>query len=610
MFKRKEIAFWLLYISALLVFVLRPFQYERPVLYFILMAVVVAIIGVQVVSTLHDKRNTAFMLFKIILVGLTTQWTQLLVFPESMIATDPWYHQMVISKIMRGEAVSAVDYYGTLAFHFIVGGTSSLFGITQKWAMMLFVGIPYMAGMAIIIYNLGKLVHTYKVGLMSALALSMASMFIYYGIELIPSSLAIMLMMVAIYLIIQGSRKKQGSYIKYGIAFILLVSITFISSLVVIFSIGLLGLLWIGMLIYSKAIQKTAIAYNSFLIIGIAYGVMVLTWWIFGTGQAGTIVRFIGNEGLAVFMAQFMPSADALIEKGLVTGTNYFSGEIPDSLYWAESFVLSTNTKVLGMVNEYQSNVPLFEVILKRCAFLIYGLFGLYGAWKSKLMVRDRPFAFALLFCVVVVVVSNFANFFLSRWFFLSRHAMLSQILLAPFVGIGLVHVIDLVKGKLKYIALAVCLFGLSLSAYISPYANIDNQTFLPNSVPMLAFTDEDLQSIDEICTTTESDLYCDWYMGYYIYHARHNHPSWKIKKVYDFSKQLVLGDFSDVPSGSVVVVRDDIMLFPSLIGDRFYKIPSFIEYDNKMVVNPDGLLIWQNYKKIYDSRFARGYVR
>ena len=79
--------------------------YVRPLGYFICISIMAGVVSLEI---LFKKRNT-LMLLQIILIGISLQLGQVLIFPN-VVGVDPWYHQLYTSKILESGFIPGGSY--------------------------------------------------------------------------------------------------------------------------------------------------------------------------------------------------------------------------------------------------------------------------------------------------------------------------------------------------------------------------------------------------------------------------------------------------------------------------------------------------------------------
>lgn len=569
-----ETIFWLAYLSGIGSYILRAEEYIRPFNYFSFIALATAILAIHIQSQ-KDDRYKYWQLGKVILLCLTTQWSLLLLYPDSILGSDPWYHHMIVNKIISGE-ITGVDYYGTLLFQLITGHGSQLFGISIKWAEMLFIGLPYIAGICWLVYRFGTMVRDHKTGLLAALSLSFASMFLFFGIEIVPSSLGMLFALAILHLLIRICQvKSKWNIARYAGISILFIATMYLNALMIIFAILLMGLVWLGLQIYRSATSSPTITTTPILAYVVSCTAITLIFWALNTGQINIMFRFVQSNFL------LDPALDG--------------GQWPQALSMLTASSAETFEEMYAGIIAWQNTIPIHEVILKKLGMYLYIGIGIIGCVVAQWPRFRNQYSVAFAIMGIILVMTLTVNASLSRYLFLSRHAMLVQIMLAPVIGL----LIASIPWK-KSLVTGIAVFVLSLLTILSPYMNTDNRAILPNVSTRLTLTQGEMSGINDLCQAWEGNIGSDWYAGYYIYHTKQGNKDWHVKKNLDISEALFYKDFSKLSTDTLVIIRKEVVEYPVLVLDRAYRFG----YD------PTIELVQQGYGEIYNNGEIRGFLR
>ena len=129
------ISFYILFSLAILSIYLRPELYVRPLSYFVIASVIFPVITLQIFYS--SKNFNYHLLVQIILFGLLLVFSELLIFPNSVIGVDPWLHQTFTINIINGGHIPTNTIYSNLPiFHLEVALTSILSSFNYKYAAM------------------------------------------------------------------------------------------------------------------------------------------------------------------------------------------------------------------------------------------------------------------------------------------------------------------------------------------------------------------------------------------------------------------------------------------------------------------------------------------
>jgi len=166
----------------------RASEYERPLEYFVISALMIGTVGMQ--TLVVKGRWTYLVLAQIIVTGLSLAWSQLFIFPGVMQA-DPWYHQLFTQFMLEDQRVPDFSYSYMPLFHILVGSTSLINDLDYKMAMALSVSLVQVIVLVLSIYLVGRFITgSPHVGMLGALIMAFSDHGIMMAATAIPSSLA------------------------------------------------------------------------------------------------------------------------------------------------------------------------------------------------------------------------------------------------------------------------------------------------------------------------------------------------------------------------------------------------------------------------------------
>ena len=198
-----NIAFLALFTYSLLSVDLRPELYSRPLGYFIATAIMATILAVEILFLPRGKAYESFVLVKIMLIALSLRWMPQFIFP-GLIGVDPWGHQMFTAQILEAGSIPGGYPYSNLpVMHLIIVATSLITDLSYKFATMLSISLLHVVGL-IFVFLLGRFVFDSKVGLLAALLLGVAAYWINLGMGIHPTTLALVLVAMLIYMIFKA----------------------------------------------------------------------------------------------------------------------------------------------------------------------------------------------------------------------------------------------------------------------------------------------------------------------------------------------------------------------------------------------------------------------
>lgn len=192
--------FFFIFVLSIISISLRPAIYERPLVYYILVLIMVVTVAVEILYC--QRMQCCFVLFQILFVGISLTWSQLLIFP-SLLGVDPWYHQSLTNNIINNNFIPPDYGYSKLPiFHLLIASTSLITGLNYKYSMMLSSTLIHILCNCLFIFLLGKLLlNNHKVGLLASLLLLISNYHIFMSYSPIPNSLAAVFILIIFYLL-------------------------------------------------------------------------------------------------------------------------------------------------------------------------------------------------------------------------------------------------------------------------------------------------------------------------------------------------------------------------------------------------------------------------
>ena len=573
-----------------LLFHFRPDPYIRPLSFFILLVIACAVIAIEISFLPRSKSVLYITLSKIIVVSLILQWSSLLIFPDSLIGTDPWYHERITSRIFdTGHIAGRADYYLTVAYHMLVGSMSEIAGLSYKWSAMVSVGLSHILCNILFIYLLGSFIHSQKTGLYAALLLGTAGLPVFFGIEIIPSTLGIAFIPIFVYLVfkIRRHNKKTAACLSIFLIVVMLLS----HALGTVFTGIFLFFFWIGFYLYKRLGYKRPESSRVFLFLGIVLVIMSAGWWIFGSGQIKIVNRIISNDIVAEYLGSTPP--DMFPSKGTTafteTDTINKEPEIPPEVF--EMMVQATNS--------YRNSIPLQNQVYNKLNIILFFAFSLIGSMSLLAKKSRNTHGFAFILAGLAFLAFSFITTATSRYFFVSRGVFFLQIMLSVSAGVALVWFEGLVKHPFLKATLMSGLFCIiSLLTFLGPQVNSDNPVFTHGDRPHLALTQSELTAINTLPTISNSRIGADWYAHYVLY-QKYSKLNTQYTTSRDISVQLFTREYAHLID-TLVIIRQEITTQPFLFFGGTYKL----EY------NPETILPEQGYQRIYSCNSVSAFSK
>ena len=271
--------FFALFAFSLWALALRSETYVRPLEYFIAIAVMSAILAIKILFLPYMKSPVALTLFQIIAVGLSLEWSVLLLYP-SIVGQDPWFHQSETLKLLDQGNVGQI-YGGLPAMHLIIGATSLVAGLDYKLGTMLSVCLLQMICDVLFVFLIGRLLFNHKIGLLAALLMAVANWHIFFGYWTIPNALGATFVLIIIYLLLKLHKEKLTLVIP--VCGLLMAALLLTHPIAMLWLSLLLFTSWLSFIIY-KNLFRQKLATLTPLALALAFTVVMLMWWGLGTG--------------------------------------------------------------------------------------------------------------------------------------------------------------------------------------------------------------------------------------------------------------------------------------------------------------------------------------
>jgi len=557
-----NILFFALLTYSIAAFHLRPDLYVRPLGYFVATSAMAAILAVEILFLPPRKSATCVALLKIIIVGLSLVWSQLLIYP-SLVGVDPWWHQMLTMKILEvGHIPPGYHQYSDLpAMHLVVGTTSLITGLDYKMAAMFSVSLFQVVCGTLFVFLLGKLIHGTKAGLLSGLLLGTGNWAIWSGYWTIPNSMGVVLIPVIIYLLFKLRQEKPKLGIGLSVLFIIVLALTHTISTVMLVTV--LFVIWLAFELYR--VLRYQAAERAWVFLVAALGLMggALSYW--------ARTPFIWRN-LSRLSSQFK----ALLVQG-------FSPR-PGDLSPLEAAVLHYRGEL----------VPFGERLLNVLGFLLFCALALIGAFSLLSRSTGNRHGFAVVVAGLTALVIAFAGT-ATDFFALARWTNLSQVLLAIPVGMAILWLAGLPAEKIASACLiGTLVFALSFLMVMSPEANQDNRSLSPNTIVRFAFTESELAAMNRAAMIYDGKI-----AGDKNYESLQYLPGLRGRTV-AICNQLYSRNFTECRD-MFVLIRQEVVVNPL----KMLRLSPFrLDYD------PRQALAEQGFSRVYECGSVSGFIK
>lgn len=549
--------FFILFIFSLLLFYFRPTLYQRPLLYFICIAFMVGVLFIQI---LFSKLNVYLLLFEITIVGLSISWSQLLVFP-SLVGVDTWYHQYVSLMIMNTHFIPNNFSYSKLPiFHLLTCFTCFICDLDYKFSTMISVGLTHIVCNMLFIFLLGRSIFNTRIGLLSALVLTVSNYHIFMSFWSIPNSLGgvYILIIICILFTLNNNASISAKFLLLLFMFVLILTHT-ISAM---FMCITLFTLWFLSSIYHKS-GITIMNNSSFLAsltIFILFTVSMLGWWIFASGHISTLLMLF-KWGFARDFIVHTPYELSILARANTSFFERIFSILGTYIYFSLSFI-----GIFYMISSQNRYYLTSSMAIIGISPLFIGFFSLV---TNHSVVEDR------------------------WWYF-------AQMLLSIPISVTILLLFVKTSNNLKNMFTLFFLTVLITTTLVmSPVANVDNNIFTPHSSMRLSLTTSELSAIERISMEWNGTIYTDRFYADSQKYAFETQP---------FDDKISLDNLDDIDNLSNL---DDLDQLDGLILVRKYIIENpFKIFESVFVYNYafESKFNKVNYLNIYDCGTVDGF--
>lgn len=545
-----NIFFFLLLSYSIILIYIRPDPYVRPLWYFISTVLMAAIVSEEILFLSTKKSHIYFILFKIIIIGLSLQYSQILIFPN-VVGVDPWWHQWFTLRMLdNGHIPEGLQYSKLPMMHLMIGMTSLVTDLGYKMATMISISFLQVVCDALFVFLLGKFLISTKVGLLAALLLEVAPHHILYGYLAYPNTMAATLILPIIFILLKV--RKDKPFIGTSVVMFLMGILILTHTVTAMFLAILLFVFWLSFESYNRLFNQETGRSVTWKIC-ILFSTMMLAYW------------------------------------------SYISGHI----------IILSNLIKLGFHNplfegryQYLSYIPLQEQIFNNLGlFLFFGLsfIGFFYTISKQFRNRNRfinTIGGMVILCIAFFSFITEKNIIVGRWYYFS------QILMAVPLSLSLFFLNGIFKHKfIKGFLMFLLVFTLSFLFIISTTSNMDNHFFSPNTGIRYGFTKSEIIGASFFARNSLGNISSDFH---YIRNPSSsifaNYYNVGYNRILSLDDSLNSGNFTR--DGSIKIIRREIVNRPFCTAGGIYRI----DYDPNIVLTNSG------FNKIYDSYSITAY--
>lgn len=436
----------------------RPVISERPLIYFLFITLLAGTIIFQILYS--QERHKCLIITQIILLGINIAWSQTLLYPEVM-GFDPWYHMEVTMHILEQSTIIDRGHYSHFAImHIFIALTSLLSDVGFRIAAMLSVGLVQIICNAVFIYLLAEIIfRNYKISLLAPLMLVTANYHISQSTSTTPNGFAVIFIPIVLYLIL--STNQRNKELKYFVGIIISITLILTHPLAAMQMAVVLLAFYSIYLMYNIIFKNTNKLKDVFFFV--FYIISMYSYWQYVSRQDNRLIGML--QGWEVGEAYY-------VREETVTAAAKYAQEIPI----IEPLFRDVGTFLFFAL----SFIGLFYMISKNDV-----------NWYSIATVAIIP-----LFISFSSLLGGGGPIIEGRWYYLA------QILLAIPVAASVPLLFNTKNknrfGKKNYFISAIILLIIFLLV-MSPQANRDNFTFVPNSGARIALTESEMYTINKM---------------------------------------------------------------------------------------------------------------
>ncbi|MBA7621723.1 hypothetical protein ES703_29089 [subsurface metagenome] len=412
---------------------------------------------------------------------------------------------MFTAKILQvGSIPGGYPYSNLPIMHLIIAATSLITDLSYKFATMLSISLLHVVGL-VFVFLLGRFIFKPKVGLVAALLLGVAGYWISLGMGIHPTTLALVLVAMLIYMIFKARQERS---IILTFLYLLIMGVLILTHTVTALCLAiLLFSFWLSFEFYKK-MYRDRFDVPVTLWLAILFTVAMLSWWTYVSGHITAVAELIKYG----FRIERWALAEPMVGVSFSEWLLYMLGFL---LFYAFSVVGLLSMLARRFGNRYSFALVLGGLVLLAIAFLSVPL-GLTGVLPQ-------------------------------RWWWNSH------LIMAIPAAVGLLSVCGWFKGKFSSaLVLAILILVLSLFSITAAGANFDNRIYTKNTAARYAFTESELSAMNTISDISDGKVGVATPSARFYLEFNRNVP------VEEIAVNLSARDFTDC-TGMIVMVRDEI---------------------------------------------------
>ncbi len=517
-----DVACWLTLIGCAVVYINRPEQYSRPILFFGLLGISAGLIAIKVIIQGGSVRDR-FTLLEITGVGLMATLSISFLSP-SLIGMDPWWHMRQTMLIVNE---GHVDVHSLPVMYLLVAGVIEVTGWTYRLATIVAIAIPVVLANIYLVYILGKMIHGRKVGLLAGLLVAFAGWNVFFIVWTIPNALAVPFVLGVMILTVKWMKGGMRSWI-YALVVIPLMCLLVYTHPIATVWAGMFLILMLTVMAVKQVLRGNIRSMQwGVAIVFLTMAIVMMLW-----SSLGYIEQL---RNLVVY--GFNPDTVGLTVPAVIG-----SGPVPVDVESIVTEIPST---------EMLSSAPIGESLWNVSGMFFYLALSLAGVWTFVSRKSSAGGVLVVLFGLITLgagfIPMLLGMSFLEHRWWLVAEVVLSVPLAWVFLRVGSGRMIStVVAGVAVGLLCFLNLMGLP--------ANMDNKDFSQNQLARYSFTEGELEALRYISAEYSGTIGLDEF--YVLASNTEGLVTDKGERILNISPALLLGNQIDT---DVVIIRNEV---------------------------------------------------
>jgi hypothetical protein len=271
--------FSIFYITSIII--LQLTLYNRPLIYFILIAISSTIVLIQILNFKENKLLDILVLAEIFLLAINLHASVFFEF-AGIYGFDPNFHYYLTENIVSyGHLPPNVDYSSFPGIHIFTGFVYILTGLSLKISLFLLSIVEVLS--SIFVYLIGRKLFNYRIALLATLVLNLTNYDILWGYWITPLTFAIALCSIILYLLFKMENNKNKMVLTSLMIIVMLVLVltdTVSTFILFIILLSILAANWVYTRLYKeKTLHSKGLIVSMGLII--FFSVLSVSYWSF-----------------------------------------------------------------------------------------------------------------------------------------------------------------------------------------------------------------------------------------------------------------------------------------------------------------------------------------